>query len=177
MSIFLRRAVLISDELVSRAVLRANKAGSQHKAALSSISSTATPSLSTIQQRQRAFQSSSSAQTHHHEEATEKLINRNQLDPRRSENTGSGSDDEAAHTATSFDPTNTAPEGQLDATRAEAREAGHTSSPLETSPANQEVSQARDPNERPSEHGEPRKPSFHGKTPKNKAVNEEKIRH
>ncbi|KAL1996028.1 hypothetical protein VTN49DRAFT_563 [Thermomyces lanuginosus] len=176
MSTVLRRTVLISNELVSRAVA-ANKPSSKHTAALSSINATATPSPSAIQQHQRAFQSSSSAQTHRHEDAAEKLIDRNQLDPRRSENTGSGSDDEAAHTAASFDPSNTAPEAQLDATRSEAREAGYTSSPLETSPANQEVNQARDPNERPSEQGEPRQPSSRGTPPKNKAVNEEKIRH
>merc|ERR1712072_821448 len=65
------------------------------------------------------------------------------LNPRSTEYSKSGSDNEAAQTDEAFDPSTTSPEGQ----QSKQEMKGGTENPLEMSPANQQSSKARDPNE------------------------------
>merc|ERR1712058_114158 len=65
------------------------------------------------------------------------------LNPRSTEYSKSGSDNEAAQTDEAFDPSTTSPEGQ----QSKQEMKGGTENPLEMSPANQQSSKARDPQE------------------------------
>ncbi|KAJ5594980.1 uncharacterized protein N7459_001188 [Penicillium hispanicum] len=72
---------------------------------------------------------------------------RESLNPERSEVTKSGTDNEVAQHPTAYDPHNTAPESELEATRKEQQSAGKEGNPLNVSPANQDVSAWRGPQE------------------------------
>ncbi|KAL1970069.1 hypothetical protein VTN77DRAFT_6474 [Rasamsonia byssochlamydoides] len=120
---------------------------------------------------QRTFQTSSTVlDTEQHEKDVEGLIDRNTLNPARSEYSKSGTDDEVASHDVSFDPDTTSPKGQVDAAGRESQRRGHTSNPLDISPGNQEVSKTRDPTEGAPEHGVEKGPSARGWTRKRKPV-------
>lgn len=72
---------------------------------------------------------------------------RESLNPERSEVTKSGTDDEVAQHPSAYDPHNTAPESELEATQKEQQSAGKEGNPLNMSPANQDVSAWRGPQE------------------------------
>ena len=65
---------------------------------------------------------------------------RESLNPERSEVTQSGTDSEVAHHPSAYDPSNTAPESELEETGKETQQEGKASNPLNVSPANQGVS-------------------------------------
>jgi hypothetical protein len=71
---------------------------------------------------------------------TESSIDRTTLKPERSEHTKSGTDDEVASHPASFDPSKTDPECAAKATKRESQRRGMPGSPLDTSPANRDVS-------------------------------------
>ncbi|KAL1986569.1 hypothetical protein VTN96DRAFT_6147 [Rasamsonia emersonii] len=121
---------------------------------------------------ERAFHTSTPVRdTEHHEKDVGGLIDRNTLNPLRSEYSKSGTDDEVATHQVAFDPDNTAPEDEVDAAGHESRRRGNTSNPLDVSPGNQEVSKARDPMEGGAEHGVEKGPSAQGWTRKRRPVN------
>ncbi|KAJ5796360.1 uncharacterized protein N7518_004900 [Penicillium psychrosexuale] len=66
-------------------------------------------------------------------------LDRETLNPERSETAKSGTDGEVAKHPSSFDPTNTAPESELSANEKESRQEGKES-PLNMSPANRDAS-------------------------------------
>ncbi|KAK4860786.1 hypothetical protein LT330_004517 [Penicillium expansum] len=67
-------------------------------------------------------------------------LDRETLNPERSETAKSGTDGEVAKHPSAFDPKNTAPESELAATEEESRQEGKTESPLNMSPANRDAS-------------------------------------
>ncbi|KAJ5467148.1 hypothetical protein N7475_004900 [Penicillium sp. IBT 31633x] len=75
------------------------------------------------------------------------LLDRESLNPERSETAKSGTDAEVAKHPAAFDPSNTAPENELAATAEESKKEGDKESPLNVSPANKDVSSWRRPNE------------------------------
>ncbi|KAJ5133856.1 hypothetical protein N7448_001124 [Penicillium atrosanguineum] len=81
--------------------------------------------------------------------------NRESLNPQRSEVNKSGTDDEIAHHDTAFDPDNTAPEHELEATEQEAKSKGEKGT-LNMSPANKDVHAWKGPNEGGPERNEDR---------------------
>lgn len=93
-------------------------------------------------------------------------IDREALNPERSEVTKTGTDNEIAHHDSAFDPTNTAPESELAATEEESKTKNKKGS-LDMSPANKDVSAWRGPREggpernldreAPSKRGSPNK--------------------
>ncbi|KAL2012364.1 hypothetical protein VTN00DRAFT_5082 [Thermoascus crustaceus] len=77
----------------------------------------------------------------------QKTMDRSTLRPERTEYSKSGTDDEVAGHPSAYDPSNTSPEGQTEASGRESQQEGKISNPLDVSPANKDVSQARDPME------------------------------
>ncbi|OJJ49853.1 hypothetical protein ASPZODRAFT_128401 [Penicilliopsis zonata CBS 506.65] len=77
---------------------------------------------------------------------TETYLARQALHPEHSENSQSGTDDEVAHHLSSYDPSTTAPEREVQAMEDECRAENATTlcSPLAVSPGNREVSQTLD---------------------------------
>lgn len=67
-------------------------------------------------------------------------LDRETLNPERSETAKSGTDGEVAKHPSAFDPKNTAPESELAATEEESRQEGKKESPLNMSPANRDAS-------------------------------------
>ncbi|PGH00519.1 hypothetical protein GX51_05734 [Blastomyces parvus] len=150
------------------------------------LASSYKPSLVTIIQPSRPVQrrftirfpsSSYTTSTPAHKEAQQNSKNqdRSDLDPKSTENTNSGTHAEVASQQTAFNPSNTAPESELEEARHESAEnngAGANGSgnerkssknPLEVSPANRDVSTskdeggARNQGKDPSKHGSPTK--------------------
>ncbi|KAJ5646898.1 hypothetical protein N7490_003270 [Penicillium lividum] len=99
------------------------------------------------------------------------LMDREKLDPERSEGTESGTDSEVAHHESAYDPHNTAPESEMEAVGKEKQEVGKDGNPLDMSAANSDVSSWRGP----EEEGPVRnvdKPTHSGKgvTPKSRSI-------
>lgn len=82
-------------------------------------------------------------------ESKESIMDRNALDPRRSEGTGSSTDDDAAMSATAFDPSVTSPESERQQTSGYKNDQDGTGDPLEASGANREFSSAVDERDHP----------------------------
>lgn len=74
------------------------------------------------------------------------MLDRETLNPERSETTKSGTDGEVAKHPSAFDPSKTAPESEHEATAEESRKEGKDD-PLNMSPANKDVSAWRGPTE------------------------------
>lgn len=129
-----------------------------------------------IQSSHRNIQTTPNLWTAQHEQNADRLINRDALNPSRSEGTGTGTDDEVASHESSFDPKNTAPESEMEAAGRESEARKDTSSPLDVSPGNREVNKTRDPSQDPPDSGVDRPASAKGWTRKGKAVNQDKIR-
>ncbi|CBF85499.1 hypothetical protein AN1754.2 [Aspergillus nidulans FGSC A4] len=72
---------------------------------------------------------------------------RSKLDPQRSEETQSATTDEVATRDTAFDPSETSPESELNASQKETNKKGDSRDPLTVSPADKNVSGTRDPME------------------------------
>ncbi|KAL5000114.1 hypothetical protein BDV10DRAFT_42309 [Aspergillus recurvatus] len=72
---------------------------------------------------------------------------RSKLDPQRSEETQSATTDEVATRNTAFDPSETSPESELNASQKETNKKGDPRDPLTVSPADKDVSGTRDPME------------------------------
>lgn len=167
MSAVLRQTALNGTKIVSRALpLQA--------AVQVSSNLTATAATTSLPPLQRSFQTSTILSTEQHEKAAENLVNRDSLNPSRSEYSESGTDDEVASHDASFDPSNTSPEGEVEAAGQESEARGKTSNPLDASPGNHEFNKSRDPTEGGAERGADRAPSARGWTRKRKPVNEEK---
>lgn len=128
------------------------------------------------QSHHRNLQTTSHLWTAQREQNADRLINRDALNPSRSEGTGTGTDDEVASHDSSFDPKNTAPETEMEAVGRESEARKDTSSPLDVSPGNREVNKTRDPSQDPPESGVDRPASAKGWTRKGKAVNQEKLK-
>lgn len=130
-------------------------------------------SLQSLQSR-RNIQTTQRFWTAQHEKNADGLIDRESLNPSRSEGTQTGTDDEVASHDASFDPNNTAPESEIAATEKESSERNKTSNPLDVSPGNKEVNKTRDPSKDPPESGVERPQSAKGWTRKSKQVNQDK---
>jgi hypothetical protein len=101
----------------------------------------------------------------------EGLNDREALDPQRSETTKSGTDGEVAEHPSAFDPSNTAPESELAATAEENKKEGKPDSPLDMSPANQDVSAWRGPTEGgPARNRDREASSSRGAPKKNRSI-------
>lgn len=79
-------------------------------------------------------------------EKKQSLLDREALNPERSETTKSSTDGEVAKHASAFDPSNTSPETEHEATVEESKREGKDD-PLSMSPANKDVSAWRGPTE------------------------------
>jgi hypothetical protein len=167
MSALLRQTALNSTKIVTRA-LPLQAAVQVSSNLTTTAAGTALPPL------QRSFQTSTVFATEQHEKDAEGLVKRDTLNPSRSENSESGTDDEVASHDASFDPSNTSPEGEMKAAGQESAARGKTSNPLDASPGNQEFNKSRDPTEGGAQRGVDREPSARGWTRKRKIVNEEK---
>jgi len=106
--------------------------------------------------------------TKHHQQNAEGLANRTTLNPEHNEQTESGTDDEVANHSASFDPSKTDPECAAKATKRESQQRGKPGSPLDTSPANRDVSKPRDPAEGGAERNAAKERSAKGWTRKQK---------
>lgn len=121
----------------------------------------------------RNIQTAPVLRTEHHETNADRLGKRDTLNPSRAEGTQSGTDDEVAHHDAPFDPSNTAPESEIEATGRESAERKKTSNPLDVSPGNREVNEMRDPSKDTPESGVDKPPSARGWTRKGKVVNQD----
>ncbi|KAL2839611.1 hypothetical protein BJY01DRAFT_250422 [Aspergillus pseudoustus] len=72
---------------------------------------------------------------------------RNRLDPSRTEASQSGTTDEVSHRDAAFDPSNTAPESEIGASKEETRKEGSKRDPLGVSAGDKDVGRERDPTE------------------------------
>lgn len=90
------------------------------------------------------------------------------MNPERSEVTKSGTDSEVAHHPSAYDPTNTSPERELEATSEESQREGKAGNPLDMSPANKDVSAWRGPTEGGAERNADRDVSSAKGSPKKK---------
>lgn len=96
---------------------------------------------------------------------------REDLNPSRSETSKTGTDDEVANAETAFDPLTTRPESEYRRSESESKQRGKPGNPLDVSPANKDVSGARDPMEGgPDRNAEKSQTSGKGTTPKNHKV-------
>lgn len=96
---------------------------------------------------------------------------REQLNPERSEVTKTGTDSEVAHHPTAYDPHNTAPESELEATGEEKQQEGKQGNPLDMSPANSDVSAWREPKEgMPDRNADKQSASGRGTTKKGRSI-------
>ncbi|KAJ5173295.1 hypothetical protein N7492_005888 [Penicillium capsulatum] len=104
-------------------------------------------------------------------EAAPDIHDRTALNPERSEVTKSGTDSEVAHHPSAYDPTNTSPENELEATHQESQREGKDGNPLNMSPANKDVSAWRGPREGgPERNAEREASSAKGKPIKKRSV-------
>lgn len=81
------------------------------------------------------------------ENEKDQFLDRESLKPERTEGTKSGTDNEVAQQPSAYDPSNTAPESELEATGKEQQKEGDQRNPLNMSAANPEVSAWRAPTE------------------------------
>lgn len=123
-----------------------------------------------IQLTQRTLQTAPTLLTNHN--TNNGTDSRESLNPSRAEGTGSGTDDEVASHDASFDPHNTEPESEVEATGRESAERNKKSNPLDVSPGNKNVNKTRDPSQDPPDSGVEKPPSARGWTRKHKSVNE-----
>lgn len=114
---------------------------------------------------------SATRSTERHNGDWDTLLNRHSLNPSRVENSQSGTDNEVASHDAPFDPSNTAPEAEMEATARESLQRNKQSNPLDVSPANRDVNKPREPSEDKAERGVEKPPSTRGKPRKNKPVN------
>ncbi|BCR98058.1 uncharacterized protein AKAW2_31377S [Aspergillus luchuensis] len=129
------------------------------------------PSVSSYQHRCLV-----TSQTIHKERHLESDLDRHLLRPEHNENTKSGTDDEAAHHWSSYDPTITDPDLEVLACEEECELDGELDDPLFVSPGNREVSRFLDPMIGGAVHGATRPgPSGRGWTRKHKEVIIKKI--
>ena len=115
----------------------------------------------------RAF----SAIPHHQKHADQaEDINREALDPQRTEVTQSGTDSDIAQHDSAWDPSNTAPESEFKATEQEHNNKGEEGT-LSMSPANPDIRAWQNQMERDSERGdEQRATSQRGQPNKNRTI-------
>ncbi|KGO74515.1 hypothetical protein PITC_099070 [Penicillium italicum] len=106
------------------------------RATWSQVSKTTTHSLATPTATRTPFSTTALPQI----EKGQGPLDRETLNPERSETAKSGTDGEVAKHPSAFDPKNTAPESELAATEEESRQEGKTESPLDMSPANRGAS-------------------------------------
>ncbi|EKV16385.1 Ferredoxin [Penicillium digitatum] len=111
------------------------------RATWSQVSKATTQSLATPTAKITPFSTTSILQI----EKDQDPLDREALNPERSETAKSGTDGEVAKHPSAFDPKNTAPESELAATEEESRQEGKTESPLNMSPANRDASAWRRP--------------------------------
>jgi hypothetical protein len=131
-----------------------------------------TTTVSSLSSQQKCnLTTSAILSTERHNGDSDTLLNRHSLNPSRGENSQSGTDNEVASHDAPFDPSNTAPEAEMEATARESSQRNKQSNPLDVSPANADVNKARDPSEDKAERGVERPPSARGRTRKNKPVN------
>ncbi|KAJ5347160.1 hypothetical protein MYU51_019769 [Penicillium brevicompactum] len=98
------------------------------------------------------------------------LMDREALNPERSETAKSGTDGEVAEHPAAFDPSKTSPESEHEATAEESRQQGKDD-PLNMSPANKDVSAWRGPTEGGPVRNEDRDSSSRpGTTKKNRGI-------
>lgn len=98
------------------------------------------------------------------------LLDRETLNPERSETAKSGTDGEVAKHPSAFDPSNTSPEAEHEATARESRQEGKDD-PLNMSPANKDVSAWRGPTEGgPVRNKDREASSTPGKTKKGRGI-------
>lgn len=109
----------------------------------SQVSKTTTQSLATPTATRTPFSTTPLFQV----EKGQTSLDRETLNPERSETAKSGTDAEVAEHPSAFDPSNTAPESELAATEEESRQEGKKESPLNMSPANTGASSYRHPGE------------------------------
>ncbi|OJJ45334.1 hypothetical protein ASPZODRAFT_133980 [Penicilliopsis zonata CBS 506.65] len=101
-----------------------------------------------LAEQTRPLQTRSSLRTpSQRQERDEEVHDRRSLKPQRTETAKSGTDDDVASMKTAYDPTTKSPESEFEASERESRQRGEPANPLNVSPANQEVSSARDPME------------------------------
>ncbi|KAH8704901.1 hypothetical protein BGW36DRAFT_421486 [Talaromyces proteolyticus] len=129
---------------------------------------------SSVSPWQRSYSKSSMMWTGKHNQNADNLLDRSALNPNRGENSQSGTDNEVASHDAPFDPSNTSPESEMEATANESRQRNKTNNPLDISPANKDINQTGDSSKEPADRGADRLPSARGWTRKNKPVNEEK---
>jgi hypothetical protein len=85
--------------------------------------------------------------------------------------TKSGTDSEVAQHPAAYDPSKTAPETELRATKEEHKREGKRGSPLDMSPANKDVSAWRGPTEGgPAQSADKPGPSVRGQPKKNRKI-------
>ncbi|KAL4896151.1 hypothetical protein BDV59DRAFT_199362 [Aspergillus ambiguus] len=102
----------------------------------------------------------------------DRFHDRNILDPQRSEVSKTGTDNEVAGHSSAYDPDKPSPESSLEGVEEESKQEGKVSNPLNVSPANKDVSHARDPQEGGPDHNvEKSGPSGRGWTRKHREVN------
>jgi cytoskeletal protein RodZ len=122
--------------------------------------------VTAVQQR-RAFRSLPCLRA---SEEQQKMHNKNELDPQRSEGTKTGTDNEVATHHTAYDPDNTSPESEINQAEKESEQGGKVSNPLDVSAANKDVSGARDPQEGGPDRNAEKAPSGRGSPRKGREV-------
>lgn len=95
--------------------------------------------------------------------------NREELNPQRSEVSKSGTDSELAQHDSAFDPSNTSPESELEATEQEASQKGKKGT-LNMSPANKDVHAWKGPNEGGPDRNADREASSRGTPNKRRTI-------
>lgn len=95
--------------------------------------------------------------------------NRESLNPQRTEVSQSGTDSELAHHDSAFDPSNVAPESELEATEQEAQHKGKKGT-LNMSPANKDVHAWKRPEEGGPDRNADRGPSSRGSPSKRRTI-------
>ncbi|KAL3470734.1 hypothetical protein BJX99DRAFT_238817 [Aspergillus californicus] len=94
---------------------------------------------------------------------------RTTLDPSRTETSQSATTDEVATQDTAFDPSNTAPETEIGASKEETKKnKGDDRSPLDVSAGDKEVSRARNPQEGGADRNEKTGQTIRGQPRKNR---------
>lgn len=131
------------------------------------------PIVPALVAQQRSFRSIPSLnKTKQQAKEEDHFHDRTILDPQRSEVSKTGTDEEVAGHQSAFDPSKPAPESSLEAAEQESKQEGKISNPLNVSPANKDVSHARDPQEGgPDHNAEKSGPSSRGWTRKHREVN------
>ncbi|KAB8076368.1 hypothetical protein BDV29DRAFT_87553 [Aspergillus leporis] len=131
------------------------------------------PLTQSLNQTRRPFHSSPiTLKTDEHAKEEARFHDRDILDPRRSETSNTGTDDEVAGHPSAYDPKKTSPESELAASEEETKQEGKISNPLNVSPANTGVSGTRPSQEGlPDRNAEKSGSSGRGVARKNREVN------